>query len=89
MAEKGIVAWERRRKWTIKEKVALLADVAVEGGEANRAPLPRRTAPTRRCLHHHRQDHIQRSPALHTGTRYYVSSSDLDADRTAQAVRGH
>lgn len=32
---------------------------------------------------------IQRGPALHTETRYYVSSADLDAERAGQAVRGH
>jgi len=33
--------------------------------------------------------HIQRGAALHTETRYYVSSADLDAERAGQAVRGH
>jgi predicted transposase YbfD/YdcC len=33
--------------------------------------------------------HIQRGPALHTETRYYVSSANLDAERAGQAVRGH
>lgn len=32
---------------------------------------------------------IQRGPALHTETRYYVSSADLDAKRAGQAIRGH
>jgi predicted transposase YbfD/YdcC len=33
--------------------------------------------------------HIQRGPASHTETRYYISSADLDAERAGQAVRGH
>jgi predicted transposase YbfD/YdcC len=33
--------------------------------------------------------HIQRGTALHTETRYYISSADLDAERAGQAVRGH
>jgi predicted transposase YbfD/YdcC len=33
--------------------------------------------------------HIQRGPAFHIETRYYISSADLDAERAGQAVRGH
>lgn len=33
--------------------------------------------------------HIQRGAALHSETRYYVSSANLDAERAGQAVRGH
>jgi len=32
---------------------------------------------------------IQRSATVHTETRYYISSADLDAERAGQAVRGH
>ena len=32
---------------------------------------------------------IQRGAALHTETRYYVSSANLSAERAGQAVRGH
>jgi len=35
------------------------------------------------------QARIERSGTLHTETRYYVSSADLDAERAGQAVRGH
>jgi predicted transposase YbfD/YdcC len=35
------------------------------------------------------QARIERGAALHTETRYYVSSADLDAERAGQAVRGH
>ena len=29
-----------------------------------------------------------RGPALHTETRYYISSADLDAERAGHAIRG-
>ncbi len=35
------------------------------------------------------QARIERSATLHTETRYYVSSADLNAERAGQAVRGH
>ena len=35
------------------------------------------------------QARIERGAALHTETRTYVSSADLDAERAGQAVRGH
>jgi len=35
------------------------------------------------------QARIERGGTLHTETRYYASSADLDAERAGQAVRGH
>ncbi len=35
------------------------------------------------------QARIERSGTLHTETRIYVSSANLDAERAGQAVRGH
>ncbi len=35
------------------------------------------------------QARIERGAALHTETRTYVSSADLNAERAGQAVRGH
>jgi len=35
------------------------------------------------------QARVERGAALHTETRYYVSSADLNAERAGQAVRGH